>query len=226
MTARASTAFTWALRRDLLLAARRRSDALNLVGFFVLACALVPLATSVAPDVLRSIGAGIVWIAALLSTMLAAPRWFEQDLVDGSLEQMACSGRSLSAIVGGKLLAAWLTGSLPLVVATPLLAVAYRLDATETGLLAASLLIGTPALQAVTALAAGLTIGLRGGATLVTLLCLPLFAPTLIFGAGTVDRWQAGLDPTAPLALLAAVMLVTLLLAPFLTALAVRISLE
>lgn len=220
------SAFGWALRRDLSLAMRQRSDLLNLIGFFVLACAMFPLAVGPHGEILRRIGGGVVWVAALLSTMIATPRLFDQDWRDGSLDQMIASGRSLWSIVMGKLLAAWLTGPFPLVLIAPLLAMTFRLDGAESLWLTASLLVGTPTLQAIAMLAAALTLGLRGASTLVTLLCLPLFAPVLIFGAGTVDRWQAGLDPTGPLALLGAGMLATLVVAPFLTAMSLRIALE
>jgi heme exporter protein B len=218
--------FAWALRRDLTLALRRKSDTLNLLGFFVLACTMFPLAIGPQQAWLQRVGPGVIWVAALLALLLALPRLFEHDHQDGSLEQMLASGRSLPAVVAGKLLAAWLVSALPLVVVTPLLAMSLYLDGGATLLLMVSLLLGTPSLLAIGSIGAALTLGLRGAATLITLICLPLFVPVLIFGAGAVEMHAAGLSPLAHLALLAAVMLLALASAPFVAALSLRTSLE
>ena len=220
------SAFGWALRRDLTLALRRKSATLNLVGFFVLSCMMFPLAIGPQQAWLQRVGPGVVWVAALLALLLALPRLFEHDHQDGSLEQMLASGRSLPALVAGKLLAAWLVSALPLVVVTPLLAMSLYLDGSSTVLLMVSLLLGTPSLLAIGSIGAALTLGLRGAATLITLICLPLFVPVLIFGAGAVEMQAAGLSPLAHLALLAAVMLLALASAPFVAALGLRTSLE
>lgn len=218
--------FAWALRRELMLAMRRRADTLNLIGFFVLACMMFPFAVGPQTDWLTRIGPGVIWVAALLALLLAAPRLFEQDHADGSLELMIASGRSLTALVGGKLLATWLVSTLPLIAATPLLALALALSAADTGLLMLTLLLGTPTLLAIAAIAAALTLGLRSGAVLVALLCLPLFVPVLIFGAGAVDMARSGLSPTAHLALLAAGMLLSIVGAPTVVALSLKTSVE
>lgn len=218
--------FGWALRRDLTLALRRKADTLNLLGFFVLSCLMFPLAIGPQQVWLQRIGPGVIWVAALLAALLALPRLFEHDHQDGSLEQMLASGRSLPGLVAGKLVAAWLVSALPLIVITPVLAMSLSLDTQATILLMISLLLGTPSLLAIGAIGAALTLGLRGAATLITLLCLPLFVPVLIFGAGAVEMQAAGLSPRAHLALLGAVMLLALASAPFVVSLSLRTSME
>jgi heme exporter protein B len=219
-------AFVWALKRDLGLAVRRSADALNVLGFFVLACSMFPLAIGPQRDWLQRIGPGAIWVAALLAVMLALPRLFEHDHVDGTLDAMIASGRSLAALVGGKLLAAWLVTGLPLVVLAPVLALAFDLPGHAIPVLMLSLLLGTPVLLAIGAVATALTLGLQAGPTLVTLLCLPLYVPVLVFGAGAVEAETAGLSGSAHLALLGAGMLMASLIAPAVAALALRISVE
>ena len=219
-------AFQWALRRDLRLAVRRSADAMNVLGFFVLACSMFPLAIGPQRDWLQRIGPGAIWVAALLSVMLALPRLFEHDHADGTLDAMIASGQSLSAMVAGKLLAAWLVTGLPLILISPLLAIAFSLPADTIPMLIASLLLGTPVLLCIGAIASALTLGLKGGPTLVTMLCLPLDVPVLVFGAGAVEAQAAALSGHAHLALLGAGMLLSGLLAPPVAALALRISVE
>ncbi|MFN9773849.1 MAG: heme exporter protein CcmB [Burkholderiales bacterium] len=219
-------AFAWALRRDLRLAMRRRSDALNVLGFFVLACSMFPLAVGPQREWLMRIGPGVIWVAALLATMLALPRLFEHDHADGTLDAMIASGRSLPLIVAGKLVAAWLVTALPLIVLTPVLGVAFSLPEGALPTMLASLALGTPILLGLGAIAGALTLGLRAGPTLVTVLCLPLYVPVLVFGAGAVEAQASGLSPQAHLALLAAGMLAVALAAPPVAAQALRISVE
>ena len=219
-------AFAWALRRDLRLAMRRRSDALNVLGFFVLACSMFPLAVGPQREWLARIGPGVVWVAALLAVMLALPRLFEHDHADGTLDAMVASGQPLPLLVAGKLLAAWLVTGLPLVVAAPLLSVAFAMPEGSLPVLLGALLLGTPILLSLGAVAAALTLGLKAGPTLITLLCLPLYVPVLVFGAGAVEAQTAGLSPYAHLALLGAGMLVAVPLAPLAAAQALRISVE
>jgi heme exporter protein B len=216
----------WALRRDLKLALRRRSDALNVLGFFALACSMFPLAVGPQREWLTRIGPGVIWVAALLATMLALPRLFEHDHADGTLDAMIASGRPLPMVVAGKLIAAWLVTGLPLIVLTPVLAVAFSLPMDALPILLASLALGTPILLGLGAIAGALTLGLKAGPTLVTLLCLPLYVPVLVFGAGAVEAQTSGLSPAAHLALLAAGMLVVALAAPPVAAQALRISVE
>lgn len=216
----------WALRRDLKLALRRPSDALNLLGFFVLACSMFPLAIGPQREWLQRIGPGVIWVAALLATLLALPRLFEHDHADGTLDGMIASGRPLSLIVAGKLIAAWLVAAVPLIVLTPVLAVAFSMPGEAIPVMLVSLLLGTPVLLCLGAIAGALTLGLKAGPTLVTLLCLPLYVPVLVFGAGAVEAQASGLSPFAHLALLGAGMLVAAILAPPVAAQALRISVE
>ncbi len=216
----------WALRRDLRLAMRRRSDVLTVLGFFVLACSMFPLAIGPQREWLMRIGPGVIWVSALLAVLLALPRLFELDHGDGTLDAMLASGHPLPMIVAGKLLAAWLVTGLPLIVLAPVLALAFSMPAESIALLVASLLLGTPVLLGLGAVAAALTLGLKAGPTLVTLLCLPLYVPVLVFGAGSVETQSAGLSPAAHLALLGAGMLTVSLLAPLVSAYALRISVE
>lgn len=219
-------ALLWALGRDLRLSLRRSSDALNVLGFFALACSLFPLAIGPQREWLQRIGPGAIWVAALLSVMLALPRLFEHDHGDGTLDAMVASGQPLAGIVAGKLLAAWLVTGLPLILLSPLLAVAFGLEPESIPILMLALALGTPILLCIGAIASALTLGLQGGPTLVTILCLPLYVPVLVFGAGAVEAQAASLSGLAHLALLGAGMLLSGLVAPFVAALALRISVE
>jgi len=222
----ALTALRWALRRDLMIALRRKADALQVLGFFVLAAALFPLAIGPQREWLQRIGPGAIWVCALLAVLLALPRLFESDHADGTLESMLASGQPLAGLMAGKMLAAWLVSGAPLVVVSPVLALSFDLPGELMPLLMLSLLLGTPVLLCIGAIASALTLGLKGGSTLVTLLCLPLYVPVLVFGAGALESSQAGLSAQAHLALLAAGMLITAVASPFVAALALRISVE
>ena len=198
--------FRWALQRDLTIALRRRADTLNLLGFFVLACLMVPFAVGPETEWLARLGPGLIWVMALLAQLTALPMLFANDHQDGSLEHMLASGRSPTALVAGKLLAVWLVSAVPLVIITPLLALALSVDLPRAGLLVLTLLLGTPTLLMLGAVGAALTLGVRAGGALVALLVLPLYVPVLIFGAGAVDMLAAGLSPSSHLALLGAAM--------------------
>lgn len=221
-----SNTFLWAFRRDLRIAMRRRADTLNLIGFFVLACLMFPFAVGPETQWLSRIGPGIIWVMALLAQLTALPMLFANDHQDGSLEHMLASGRSPTALVGGKLLAVWMVSALPLILVTPALALMLSMDAERTLLLMLTLLLGTPTLLILGAVGAALTLGLRSGGALLALLCLPLYVPVLIFGSGAVDMLAAGLSASAHLSLLAAGMLMALWGGPFMVALALRTSLE
>ena len=212
-------AIAWAVRRDLTVAMRRRGDILNVLGFFVLACSMFPLAIGPQREWLQRIGPGVIWVAALLSVMLALPRLFEHDHADGTLDAMVASGRPLWALIAGKLIAAWLVTAVPLLALSPALALALPV-------LVGSLVLGTPVLIGIGAITGALALGLKSGPVLMTLLCLPLYVPVLVFGAGAVEAQAAGLSPLAHLALLGAGMLAVLTLAPPVAALALRISVE
>ncbi|WP_018411115.1 heme exporter protein CcmB [Methyloversatilis thermotolerans] len=216
--------FATVLRRDLLLAWRRRADVLTALGFFLLVTSLFPLGVGPEPEQLAQIAAGVMWVAALLATLLSVTRLFESDEADGTLEQMLLSVEPLAVIVLAKVCAYWLLTGLPLVLIAPLIALQFSLSPQETGIVCATLLIGTPTLSLLGAVGAALTLGLRGGGALIALLVLPLYVPVLIFGAGAVDRWRAGLDVDGNFALLGACLLVSLAVAPLASAAALRIA--
>ena len=217
----------WAVaRRDLLLARRRRVEALLPLGFFVIAAGLFPIGVGPEPQTLRQIAPGVVWVCALLAAMLSVTQMFASDHQDGSLEQMLLTPEPLVAIVGGKVLAHWLSSGLPLVLAAPLIGLLFGMQVPAIGTLTLTLLLGTPILSLLGAVGAALTLGLRSGAALVFLLVLPLTVPALIFGTGAVVAVDAGLSAQAHLSLLGALLIVTLLGAPLATAAALRISLD
>ena len=213
-------------RRDLLLARRRRVEALLPLGFFIVAAGLFPLGVGPEPQTLRQIGPGVVWVCALLAAMLSVTQLFTADHQDGSLEQMLLAPQPLLGIVLGKVFAQWLSTGLPLVLASPLIGLLFGMSAPAIGALAATLLIGTPVLSLLGAVGAALTLGLRSGAALVFLLVLPLTVPTLIFGTGAVAAIDSGLSARPHFSLLGALLIVTALGAPLATAAALRISLD
>ena len=214
------------IRRDLLLAFRRRSDVLTTLFFFVIVVTLFPLGVGPEPALLRTMAPGVLWVAALLASMLALGRLFALDYSDGTLEQLLLSVEPLTVIVIGKVVAHWLVSGLPLVLLAPLLAVQFDLPSESVAVLFFSLLIGTPVLSLIGAIGAALTIGVRGGGVLVSLLVLPLYIPVLIFGAGAVGAEASGLGSSAHLLLLGGVLAGAAALAPWATAAALRISLE
>lgn len=212
--------------RDLLLARRRRVEALLPLGFFIVAAGLFPLGVGPEPHTLRIIAPGIVWVCALLAAMLSVTQMFASDHIDGSLEQMLLAPQPLVLLVVGKVFAHWLTTGLPLVLAAPLLGVLFDMSVPAIATLAATLLIGTPVLSLLGAVGAALTLGLRSGGALVFLLVLPLTIPTLIFGTGAVGAMESGLSARAHFSLLGALLIFTSLGAPLATAAALRISLD
>lgn len=216
----------WVIRRDLLLAFRRRSDVLTTLVFFVIVATLFPFGVGPEVGLLRAMGPGILWVATLLASMLALARLFALDYADGTLEQMLLSAEPLAVIVIGKIAAHWLVSGLPLVVLTPLLAVQYDLPPEQIGILVASLVIGTPILSLIGAIGAALTLGVRGGGALVALLVLPLYIPVLIFGAGAVGAEASGIGGSANLLLLGGLLAGAAALAPWATGAALRIAVE
>jgi heme exporter protein B len=215
-----------AARRDLLLALRRRSDVLTTLFFFIIVVSLFPLGIGPEPTVLKKIAPGILWVAALLATLLGLPRLFAADYLDGTLEQLLISPSPLGVLVVGKVLAHWLLSGLPLVVLAPLLGLQFDLDSGALVVLMISLLLGTPVLSLIGSIGAALTLGVRGGGALLALLILPLFIPVLIFGAGAVEAQMSGLSPNGHLSLLAALLALSLFFAPWATTAALRISLD
>jgi len=219
-------AFGCIVRRDLLLAFRRRSDVFNTLVFFVIVVSLFPLGVGPEPNQLRAMAPGVIWVAALLATMLALNRLFAADYADGTLEQMVLAPEPLFLLVIAKVLAHWLVTGLPLVLIAPVLGVQFDMPADALGVLVAALALGTPVLSLIGAVGAALTLGVRGGGVLVALLVLPLFIPVLVFGAGAVVTTSAGLSPQAHLLLLGAFVLFALVLSPWAIATALRIALD
>lgn len=214
------------LRRDLLLAWRSRSDLLVALSFFVIVASMFPFGVGADPNQLRLIGPGVVWVAALLASLLALPRMFSQDFESGVLEQLLLSQETPMVWVSAKIVAHWLTTGLPLVIVSPVLALMYGLEPGAVSVLAQALMIGTPILSLIGAIGAALTLGLRGAGSLLALLVLPLMVPVLIFGAGSVDAWQGGIGVHAHLLLMASGLFAALALGPFACAAALRITLE
>jgi len=219
-------AFRTIVARDLLLAMRRRSDVLTTLFFFVIVVSLFPLGVGPELDTLRLIAPGVFWVAALLASMLALEKLFFVDYQDGALEQMLLVPQPLSLLVLGKVLAHWLITGLPLVLLSPLLGLQYDLSGETIAVMMLTLLLGTPALSLIGAIGAALTLGIRGGGVLVSLLVLPLYIPVLIFGTGAVDAGISGMSYEGHLSLLGAFLLMALLTTPLATAAALRISVE
>jgi heme exporter protein B len=212
--------------RDLLLASRRWADVLTALVFFVIVVSLFPLGVGPEPNLLRTIAPGVIWVAALLASMLSLTRMFAADYADGTLEQMLLSAAPLGAIVAAKIVAHWLVTGLLVVLIAPVLALQFDLHQPLLGTLTLSLLLGTPVLSMIGAIGAALTLGLRGGGALLSLLVLPLYVPVLIIGAGSVDMAAAGLGAEAHFLLLAALLVVAAAFAPWAVAAALRISAE
>ncbi len=212
--------------RDLRLALRRRADTLAAMIFFVMVVSLFPLGIGPESALLRTMAPGVVWVAALLSSMLSLTRLFADDHQDGTLEQLLLSAHPLAFLALGKIAAHWMSSGLLLVVVAPLLALQFDLSPSACGVLVLSLLLGTPVLSLLGAIGAALTVGLRGGSVLLSLLVLPLAVPVLVFGAGAVEAYNAGLGVSAHLSLLGALLVLALAAAPVVVAAALRIALE
>jgi len=214
------------IRRDLLLAMRRRADVLTSLVFFVMVVSLFPLAVGSEMDLLRKMAPGVVWVSALLASMLSLGRMFAADYRDGTLEQTLLAPQSVSILVFGKIVAHWMLSGLPLVLIAPVLGLQFDMSGESILVLIVSLLIGTPVLSLIGAFGAALTLGLRGGGVLVSLLVLPLCIPVLIFGAGAVTSVTSGVSASSNLALLGSFLLLSLLFTPWVSAQALRISME
>ena len=212
--------------RDLRLALRRRADTLAAMIFFVMVVSLFPLGIGPESALLRTMAPGVVWVAALLSSMLSLTRLFADDHQDGTLEQLLLSAHPLAFLALGKIAAHWMGSGLLLVLVAPLLALQFDLSPAACGVLVLSLLLGTPVLSLLGAIGAALTVGLRGGSVLLSLLVLPLAVPVLVFGAGAVEAYNAGLGISAHLSLLGALLVLALAAAPVVVAAALRIALE
>lgn len=214
------------IRRDLLLAFRRRADVVTTLFFFIIVVSLFPLGVGAEPGLLRTLAPGILWVSALLASMLALGRLFALDYADGTLEQMLLSSEPISIIVIGKVIAHWLVSGLPLVLLAPLLAVQFDLPVDSIKIMFFSLLLGTPVLSLIGAIGAALTLGVRGGGALVSLLVLPLYIPVLIFGAGAVGAEASGVGASAYFLLLGGLLAGAVALTPWATSAALRIAVE
>lgn len=220
------TIWTRIVQRDLRIAWRRRSDALSSLFFFVIVVSLFPLGVGPEPATLRLIASGVLWVAALLATLLSLGRLFAADHLDGTLEQMLLAAEPLWLVVTAKVCAHWLTSGLPLVLLSPLMGLQFGLEADEIAVLSATLLLGTPVLSLIGSIGAALTVGLRAGSVLLALLVLPLYIPVLVFGAAASGAFASGLAVMPHFSILGALLLASLALAPLAAALALRISLE
>jgi heme exporter protein B len=226
MSARLSLpqAFFFLLRRDLLLALRNRAEYAVPLLFFVLVITLFPLALGAEPRLLERIAPGIIWVAALLASMLSLESIFRSDFDDGSLEQILLSAHPVGVLVLAKVGAHWLVTGLPLLIVAPLLAEMLGVDARAQPILLLTVLLGTPVLSLVGAIGVALTVGLRKGGIILSLLVLPLYVPVLIFAASAVDNAAQGFDVSAPLYMLLAFLFLSLSLSPWATAAALRMS--
>jgi heme exporter protein B len=214
------------LARDLKLGYRRLGELANPLVFFLVVATLFPLATSPEKELLMEIGPGIVWVAALLSSVLALDTLYRADMDDGTMEQMALSPQPLGWLLLMKTIAHWLVSGLPLVLLAPLVAQAFFMPSEAIPAMVASLALGTPTLSLIGSIGAALTAGLRRGGALVAMLVLPLSMPILIFGARATDLAMDGMDVTGPLNLLAMLMVGSLISVPFAAAAAIRVSLD
>lgn len=218
--------FRWIVARDLTLAWRRRADVLSTLFFFVIVVSLFPLGIGPETQLLKEIAPGVVWVAALLASMLSLGRVFQNDYHDGTLEQMLLTPQPLYLVVLAKIFAQWVVSEVPLVLIAPLIGLQFDLAPDTLLVLFVSLLIGTPILSLIGSIGAGLTLGLRGGGVLIALLILPLYVPVLIFGSGAVAANITGMSAQAHLLLLGAFLVVSMVFAPWATSAALRISLE
>lgn len=217
-------AFFTLLKRDLKIAVRHRGDIFNPLLFFIMVVTLFPLGVGPEPQMLARIAPGIIWVAALLASMLSLERLFKADYSDGSLEQMLLSPQPLALLVLAKVLAHWILTGVPLILIAPLLAVLLNLDENSYGALIATLALGTPVLSLLGAIGVALTVGLRKGGVLLSLLILPLYIPVLIFATSAIDAAGMNLPYDGQLAIIGAMLIGSLTLAPFAIGASLRVS--
>lgn len=220
------TRFAEIVRRDLRLALRQGSDSVMVVTFFVLTVVLFPFGIGPETNILARVAPGVLWVTALLASMLSLDRLFQADYEDGSLELLVSAPLPLEAVVAAKVVAHWLTTGLPLLAAAPVLAVLLNLEGDGFGMLLATMLVGTPVLSLVGAIGAALVLGARRGGVLLSLLILPLYVPVLIFGVGAIDAALHGMEASSYLLILGGMLVAALPLAPWATAAALRQALE
>lgn len=215
------------LHRDLMLAMRRKTEVLTTLFFFIIVISLFPLGIGSEKQMLVKIAPGVVWVAALLASMLALERLFASDYEDGTLEQMLMMPQSVFILVLGKVIAHWLLTGLPLVLIAPLVGLQYQLPDAAVSSMMLSLLVGTPVLSLIGAIGAALTLGVRGGGILLSLLILPLYIPVLIYGSGAIEASMlAGASAEPYLMLMAAFAIIAVVFAPWATGAALKIAVE
>lgn len=214
------------IHRELLIALRQRSDILNPIWFFLIVITLFPLGIGPEPKLLARIAPGIIWVAALLAAMLSLERLFRDDFSDGSLEQMMLMPHPLGLLALAKVVAHWLLTGLPLLLISPLLAILLSLDMNTYLAVVATLALGTPVLSLLGAVGVALTVGLRKGGVLLSLLILPLYIPVLIFATSAIDAAGMSLPYGGQLAILAAMLVGALTLTPLAVSAALRVSLN
>lgn len=219
-------AFISLLRKELLLALRQKTDMVTVLFFFLIVSSLFPFAVGPELNTLKIIGPGVIWVGALLCSLLALHRVFETDFNDGSLEHLVLSGEPLTLLVIAKIIAHWLITGLPVVIVAPLIGLQFGLSAGSLSLLLGTLLLGTPVLSLIGSIGAALTLGVRGGAALTSILILPFYVPILIFGAGAVVADLQGLSIEGHLSILIAMLCLSVALAPLAIASAIKIALE
>jgi heme exporter protein B len=212
------------LKRDLALAYRHRAELMQPMMFFLLVISLFPLAIGPGLETLQKVGPGVIWVAAILASLLGMERLFRDDYQDGTLEQLILSDTPLPMVALVKVFAHWLTSIVPLLILSPLLALFLNLTEAMYWALLQTLLLGTPLLSLVGAIAVGLTVGLNRGGVLLALLLLPMFVPLLIFATSAVEAASMQLHYNAQLAIIGAMLLFSLALAPFAIAYALRVS--
>ncbi|WP_371376298.1 heme exporter protein CcmB [Thalassotalea aquiviva] len=219
-------AFVTILNRDLTIAFRHRDDIVNPLLFFIIVVSLFPLGVGPQANTLMKIAPGIIWVAALLSTLLSLERLFKNDYLDGSLEQLLLSPCPTFVLVLAKITAHWLITGLPLIFIAPLLGVLLNLHENSYGALLLTLLLGTPVLSLLGAIGVALTVGLKKGGVLLSLLILPLYIPVLIFATSAIDAASMNLPYDGQLAIIAALFFGSLTLAPFAVGSALKVSIN
>lgn len=219
-------AFAHLLRRELKLNLRQANESAAAVFFFLLAALLFPFGVGPEASVLARIAAGVIWVMALLAAMLSLERLFQVDYEDGSLELLAVAPMPMEAIVFAKAITHWLTTGLPLLIASPILALLLQLPPSAMGTLLLAMLLGTPVLSFLGTIGAALILGSRRGGILLSLLLLPLLVPVLIFGVAAIDAAAMGADPLPRLTVLGGFLVLSLVLSPWVSAVAIRQALE
>jgi len=214
------------VRRDLTLVLRSGTDAGVALAFFIVTVVLFPLGIGPETEILSRVAAGLIWVAALLATLLSMERLFQTDYEDGSLDQLILGGVATVVIAVSKIAAHWVITGLPLIIVAPVMAAMVQLPSSAFGVMIASLALGTPVLSLIGGIGAALILGARRGGALLALLVLPLFVPALIFAVGAIDAAATGLSPRANLLLLAGLLAASLPLAPLAAAAAIRQALD